>query len=526
MKKLASLFREIDRTTKTNAKVKALVSYFKEADDRSKLWTIALFTHRRPKRTISTAKMREWAAEKSALPLWLFEESYHIVGDLAETIALLLPTPVQSSDKHLYHYIEEMMGLKNAEEETKKEWIYKSWEELNTDERFLFNKLITGGFRIGVSQKLITRALSQALDIEEATIAHRLMGNWSPVEDDFQKLLTEENEGDHLSRPYPFYLAYALDNEVEEIGTPSDWLAEWKWDGIRGQIIKRSGELYVWSRGEELVTDKFPEFRVFKDIKEDNWVIDGEIICFKENQPMPFNILQTRIGRKNVAKKHLIDAPVVIIAYDLLEWNGVDLRNQAITERRKILRSFVESISLKQCILSPELDFETWGELSEIRAQSRAHYAEGLMLKWKEGNYKVGRKKGEWWKWKVDPMTIDAVMIYAQRGHGRRANLYTDFTFAVWDGDKLVPFAKAYSGLTDQEFEEISRWVRKNTIERFGPVCSVHPVHVFELAFEGIAYSRRHKSGVALRFPRMKRWRKDKPAAEADTLENLKKHIN
>ena len=525
MKKLASLYREIDRTTKTNVKVKALSRYFKEADDRSKLWTIALFSHRRPKRTISTARLREWAAEKSRIPLWLFEECYHIVGDLAETIALLLPHPTQSSDKLLHQYIEGMMALKGSEEDIKKAWIYRCWDELNTDERFLFNKLITGGFRIGVSQKLITRALSQALYIEEATIAHRLMGNWSPMEHDFQNLLTEENEGDHLSRPYPFYLAYALEGEVEKIGVPSDWIAEWKWDGIRGQIIKRSGELYVWSRGEELVTDKFPEFACFKNISDDNWVVDGEIICYKENQPMPFNVLQTRIGRKTVAKKHLVDAPVVVIAYDLLEWQGKDLREQPISKRRKLLKAFVESNALQQCLLSPEVDFSGWGDLTEIRKQSRAHYAEGLMLKKREGNYKVGRKKGEWWKWKVDPMTIDAVMIYAQRGHGRRANLYTDFTFAVWEGDRLVPFAKAYSGLTDKEFVEISRWVRKNTIERFGPVCSVNPVHVFELAFEGIAHSKRHKSGVALRFPRIKRWRKDKPASEADTLENLKNHI-
>lgn len=525
MKNFVQLFKQVDQTTKTNAKIEALVEYFLRSEDEDKMWAMALFSHKRPRRTINTTLIREWAAEASGLPLWLFEESYHIVGDLAEAIALVLPDHEHSSDNSLSDWIRAIIDQRDKEEEDKKTFVLDAWKSLNRDERFLFNKLITGGFRIGVSQKLMIRALAKAIDMDEKIVAHRLMGDWSPLDTTFEQLLFEENPLDTISRPYPFYLAYALEEEPGKLGPIHQWYAERKWDGIRGQIIVRNKELFVWSRGEDLVTDKFPEFQKLLTMPEDDFVLDGEIICYKEGQILPFNQLQTRIGRKNVAKKHLTESPVVMIAYDILEYKGEDLRGLPLHERRELLVEVVKELKPSGVMLLSQLvPFRKWADLIEEREISREYHAEGLMLKRKDSTYQVGRKRGDWWKWKVDPMTVDAVMIYAQRGHGRRANLYTDFTFAVYDEEgKLVPFTKAYSGLTDAEFREISTWVRKNTLERFGPVCSVPPTHVFELAFEGIAPSSRHKSGIALRFPRIKRWRKDKPVEEIDTLENLRK---
>ncbi len=523
MKRFAALFQALDQTTKINAKVAALEQYFREAPESDRLWTIALLSHRRPRRTVSTTLLREWAAEQAQLPLWLFEESYHIVGDLAESIALVLPKPKKSSERSLTGWIEMIKGLKDETDEVKKEAIFDAWSSLTHPERFVFNKLITGGWRIGVSQKLMTRALSRATGIAENILAHRLMGDWTPDTINFQALIFEENISDNLSKPYPFYLAYALDISPDELGDPMEWQAERKWDGIRGQLILREGELFVWSRGEELVTDRFPEYQVLKNLLPEGTVIDGEILTFKDGQVLPFQNLQTRIGRKNVSKNILKKAPVVLRAYDLLEYSGEDIRQQPLIERRRRLEDIYAKIDAEEVLqLSEIVEFDSWHQLDELRRRAREYYSEGIMLKRKDSVYKSGRKKGDWWKWKIDPLTIDAVMIYAQQGHGRRANLFTDYTFAVWDGDTLVPFAKAYSGLTDAEFNEVTRYVRQNTIDRFGPVRAVTPNLVFEVAFEGIQASGRHKSGVALRFPRIHRWRKDKHPKEANTLEDLK----
>ena len=532
MKHFTDLFLALDQTTKTTVKIQSLVDFFTVASDTDKVWAIALFSHRRPRRTVTTSLLRVWAAEKAGIPLWLFEETYHVVGDLAETIAKVLPTKsAASTNKDLSEWIQYIMHLKDKDEEEKKHQITSAWETLTADERFLFNKLITGGFRVGVSQKLVTKALakylaadSNAASREENQIAHRLMGNWDPVTMSFEELILNENPNDDLSRPYPFYLAYALEGLPEELGEPEDWAAEWKWDGIRGQLIRREGKLFLWSRGEELVTDKYPELGALADAVCPDFVIDGEILAYQEGTPLAFQALQKRIGRKTVSKKLMAEVPVIIMAYDLLEINGVDIREQHYEMRRDQLRIIISELPLHHDILklSELQEFSSWSQLSALRETARDRQTEGFMLKRKTGDYKVGRKKGDWWKWKVDPMTVDAVMIYAMRGHGRRANLYTDFTFAVWDGDKLVSFTKAYSGLTDAEFKELTNFVNKNTVERFGPVRSVSPELVFEIAFEGISESKRHKSGVALRFPRIKRWRRDKPAKEADTLDNLK----
>ncbi|NJC28166.1 ATP-dependent DNA ligase [Neolewinella antarctica] len=523
MRHFAEMFRNLDRTTKTNDKVAALAEYFTVVEDeRDKLWTIALLSHRRPKRTVNSKLLRAWAAEYADIETWILEESYHVVGDLAETIALVLPPPDRLSDRKLTEWIEVVESLAKLDEEGKRAAVLDVWKVLDYTERYLFNKLITGNFRVGVSQKLMTRALSKATGIEETNLAHRLMGNWTPNDTTYADLIHSESATDDISRPYPFYLAYQLEQEPGELGAPDEWQAEHKWDGIRGQVIVRDDELFVWSRGEELVTDKYPEYEPLARLLPNGTVIDGEILPFRDGLPLGFNVLQTRIGRKKVSKKLLQDAPIILMAYDLLEIEGEDIRPRPMSERRELLEKLLRENDTEGIVeISPVVKWSNWEDLATERGTAREKHSEGLMIKRKNSPYRQGRKKGDWWKWKIEPLTIDAVMMYAQRGHGRRANLFTDFTFGVWDGDKLVPFTKAYSGLTDKEFNRITAWVRKNTVESFGPVRSVKPHHVFEIGFEGIRKSTRHKSGVALRFPRMLRWREDKPMEEANTKVDL-----
>lgn len=521
MRDFAELFTHVDQTTRTNRKVAAMTAFFRTAQDADKLWCIALFSGRRPRRVITATVLREWAAERAGIPLWLFEEAYPVVGDLAETISLVLPPPQREEDRPLHHWIAHLKTLSTQDEAARKEGILAAWDVLPGIERFLFTKLLTGGFRVGVSQKLMTRALAEATGIDEAELTHRLMGDWTPDTVTWEGLIEAPDPTAALSRPYPFYLAYQLETP-EQIIPVTDWFAERKWDGIRGQLIVRAGEHHLWSRGEELMTDRFPEFSALPDFLPDGTVIDGEVLAFADDAPLPFAALQKRIGRKTVPKKLLSEAPAILMAYDLLEHGGTDIRARPFDDRRaalsRVIDALPEGLPLR---LSPEVAADDLDALAAERARSRDLGAEGLMLKRRSAPYLAGRKKGDWWKWKVDPLTIDAVLIYAQAGHGRRANLFTDFTFAVRDGDDLVPFTKAYSGLTDAEFRQITAWVRKNTLQRFGPVRQVRPEHVFEIAFEGIQPSPRHKSGVALRFPRMARWRQDKPLSEANTLEDL-----
>lgn len=538
MKRFSQLIKTLDSTNKTNVKVNALADYFSNAPDNDKVWTIAILSHRRPPRPVNTSLLREWASELANIPLWLFEESYHIVGDLAETIALVVPSDEKSTEKSLTNFLQEMIWLKKQSEEDKKSYLFDNWKQLDYYGRFVFTKLITGGFRIGVSQKLMTKALSKATEIDEDVLAYKLMGNWDPNVISYQDLVLQENESDFLSKPYPFYLAYALEDNIEDLGDVKDWSFEHKWDGIRAQVILRNDELFVWSRGEELVTDKYPEFQKFVGPIPNGTVFDGELLPYPNGEIGTFNDLQTRIGRKTVSKNLLKKTPVVLKAYDLLEWQGQDIRSKPFLERRQLLEKLFQHVVISSAVekqdfdaipllLSERMQFNSWSAVAAERELSREKRSEGLMLKKLNSPYQVGRKIGNWWKWKVDPLTIDAVLTYAMRGHGRRSNLFTDYTFALWqenaDGKReLVTFAKAYSGLTDAEFKEVDSWIKKNTLERFGPVRSVTPHHVFEIAFEGIALSKRHKSGVATRFPRILRWRKDKKIEEANSIDDLK----
>ena len=525
MKEFAHLITSLDQSNKTNDKVSALKKYFQTANDADKIWALALFTHRKPKRLVKTSLLKEWTIEWADIPEWLFQESYQVVGDLAETIALLL-TANETSKKRveysLSYYIENLIQIREKDLEQKKSELQLIYHDLDQQERFVFTKIITGGWRVGVSQNLITKALSEAYKIDKSIVAHRLMGDWSPQSFSFQELILEESQNDLASRPYPFYLAHPIKTEeIQNKLNPDEWQAEWKWDGIRGQIVKRDDEVFIWSRGEELVTEKFPELEEMARNLPNGTVLDGEITAYKDGEPLSFAILQTRIGRKNITKSVLKAAPVVFISYDIIENGGKDVRAESLQERFQSLKQIIKDTKSPLLLLSESIHFSNWNDLFEIRKKARSLKTEGLMLKKRDSKYEVGRKRGNWWKWKTAPLTIDGVMIYAQKGHGRRAGLYSDYTLAVWNDDELIPFAKAYSGLTDAEMKKVDSFVKKNTKEKFGPVRTVKAELVFEIAFEGIQASNRHKSGIALRFPRIKRWRQDKPIAEANKLVDL-----
>lgn len=524
MKSFAELYLALDSTTSTNDKVRAMADYFDHAPAEDAAWAIFFLAGGKPKRLLSSSKLREWARQAAELPEWLFDESYSTVGDLAETIALLLPEPEHSSDLPLHVWVEQrLLPLRGLDEDDQREAVCTYWNELDRHQRFVWNKLITSGFRVGVSKKLVVRSLSDHSGIPAEVLTHRLMGHWKPSPDFYGRLLEPDTEDADISRPYPFCLAHPVDDPKQALEDIADWAAEWKWDGIRAQLIRRSGQIFLWSRGQELVTDRYPEVAEAAQALPDGTVLDGELLAWKNGQVLPFGQLQRRIGKKSVGKRLLKDVPVVLRAFDMLERDGKDVRDEPFEMRRSSLQELVAPLPPDFPIAVSQLvEADSWERLEELRADSRERLVEGLMLKRRSSPYAVGRKTGIWWKWKIDPYSVDAVLLYAQPGHGRRATLYTDYTFAVWDGDDLVPFAKAYSGLTDAEIREVDRFVRRNTRERFGPVRSVEPELVFEIAFEGIRRSTRHKSGVAVRFPRMARWRRDKRAGDADTIDAVK----
>lgn len=527
MKQFAALYRELDETTKTNHKVDAMRRYFADCDPADGAWAVYFLSGRRLKRLVPTAILRELCAEVSGLPDWLFEESYGAVGDLAETIALLLPAAEDTANVPLHKWVESrIQPLAKWDDQRRREELVDSWNRLEAHERFVFNKLVTGGFRVGVSQGLVVRALAEASGLDKAVIAHRMMGNWEPTPAFFAKLLTEDDGEADLSRPYPFALAHPLQQEPESIGSIDEWAMEWKWDGIRAQAIRRGEHSFVWSRGEELIHERFPEVAAAVEQLPPGTVLDGEILGWSGDRVLPFADLQRRIGRKKVGKKLLSEVPCVLMAFDILEHEGVDIRQIEFAERREILEELIRDLSPDLALrLDEPIAADSWEECLSIRDRSREQHVEGLMLKRRDSTYGVGRLTNQWWKWKVEPYVCDAVLLYAQRGHGRRVSLYTDYTFAAWENGELVPFAKAYSGLTDAEIREVDRFVRKNTTDRFGPVRAVKPELVFELAFENIQISSRHKSGIAVRFPRMVKWRHDKKPGDADQLEAIRSLI-
>jgi DNA ligase-1 len=523
VKAFARLYTALDETTATNEKIAALIAYFRIAPPTDAAWAVHFLSGRRPKRLVSTRNLRRWAAEESGLPDWLFDESYHEVGDLAETITLLLPDAGESSELSLTQWIEDrLLPLRGEDDDVQREVMVAAWRELDRRERLVWNKLITGSFRVGASQRLVIRALAEVSGIEEGVIAHRLMGAWDPTPEFFQRLIAPDTRDADMSRPYPFFLAHPLEDGPALLGDPAEWVLEWKWDGIRAQLLRRGGRTFLWSRGDELLTGRFPEVEEVGALLPEGTVIDGELLPWADGAPLPFAQLQRRIGRKNLGRKILDEVPVVLVAYDLLEEAGVDVRSLSLQDRRQRLAALLESVPGGRLILSPTVIAVDWDAAAEARHAAREVGAEGLMLKRLSSEYGVGRRRGDWWKWKVDPLAVDAVLIYAQPGSGKRAGLFTDYTFGIWEGSHLVPFAKAYSGLTDEEIRKVDSFVRRNTLEKFGPVRTVKPELVFELHFEGIQRSSRHKSGIAVRFPRMARWRTDKKAEDADTIERVR----
>lgn len=633
MKRFAQLFRELDQTTRTSEKVAALKSYFTEAPPKDAVWVLHFLMGKRGKRPIKTTHMRSWVAEATGYPEWMVEECYDTVGDLAETLSLLMNAadggPPSGSDESIpfAQLIEtRIIPLSDASESDQRELFVSTLRSLEQTECFLFLKLLTGGFRMGVSKTLVIRALAGSAGLSSAVMQHRLMGKWEPTAEDFRRLLNVGQSGRDPAQPYPFYLASPIEQNTAPITDPSAWQAEWKWDGIRAQLIRRASQTILWSRGEEIITPGYPEIELTSRALQDGTVLDGELLAWRNGRPLSFNELQKRLGRKTVSRKVQMATPVVFMAYDILEHNGEDQRKHPLSSRRGLLETVISEageqfselaqelfppeemqgelfaldsngalvevsenepsgktggapltlnpsprgeggtgeadelegrhfrrpvgargdrsvavlipgtkadspishtparVSPKETfalMLSPSIRAETMDELAARQKCAREMHAEGLMLKRLSSVYGVGRERGVWWKWKVDPYTIDAVMIAAQPGHGRRAGLFTDYTFGIWKDGELLSFAKAYSGLTDAEIQEIDKWVRAHTIGRHGPVRTVKPELVFELAFEGIQESKRHKSGLALRFPRIARWRKDKPAVEADRMEAL-----
>jgi DNA ligase-1 len=527
MKRFTELYMELDASNRKNAKLAALRRYFAEVPSADGAWAVFFLTGNRLKRPIRLKDFREWAGAVCGFPPWMVEACYDHVGDLAETLALLLAEGKRSDgvgDRPLHRVVEEDIApLRGMEPEAQRTRIEAIWESLDANSCFIFNKLITGGLRVGVSHSFVAAVLAELAGVEPAVMAHRMMGTWQPTPAAYQALFSGEVRGDQSAKPYPFCLAYPLDDDAKsKLGDVSDWQIEWKWDGIRAQLIKRGGGVVLWSRGEEMVTEQFPEVAEAAARWPGSVVLDGELLAWAGERPASFSELQRRLGRKKIGAKLRKDVPVIFMAYDLLEREGKDLRDQGTAARRAMLAAWSARIPADNFRLSQTVAAGTWEAVAALRESSRSRLVEGLMLKRRDAAYQAGRKKGEWWKWKVAPYTVDAVMVYAQQGHGRRAGLYTDYTFSVWQGDQLVPFAKAYSGLSDAEIRKVDHWIRRHTVDSHGPVRVVEPELVFEIAFEGINESRRHKSGIAVRFPRILRWRVDKPAKEADTLESVR----
>ena len=531
------LFIALDQTNKTAAKSKLLSEYFKQASPADAAWAIYFLMGERMKRLVKTADLKQWACEISHYPEWLFAECYDHVGDLAETLALCIfsedkfrKAPLKMSLSELIENY--LLPMKKMEPEAQSQRIIDLWSSMDFSMALVLNKLITGGFRVGVSKSLVIKSLAENASVDPAVMAHKLMGQWEPTEANFKDLFAEKATEDEVLRPYPFCLAYPIEIKEGEslstiLGDSNEWQIEPKWDGIRAQIIVRKGARVIWSRGEQLLNEQVPEIEAaLKTISDErSFVLDGEILAwdFEINQVRSFADLQKRLGRKKVSQKILKEIPVVFMAYDLLEMNGVDLRSKPTAERRDALEKWIPSIETSIIKLSPVFDASKgWEAMAEIRDHSREKSIEGLMLKQKTAIYSVGRKKGLWWKWKVEPYTVDAVMVYAQQGHGRRAGVFSDYTFSIWNDGELVPFCKAYSGLSDKEMKRVDKWIRANTTAKHGPVRVVQAELVFEIAFEGIQESKRHKSGIAVRFPRIKRWREDKLASDADSLETVK----
>jgi len=546
MMRFAQLYQALDSTTSSRSKTDLMAAYFDSADPADAAWVVYFLAGGKLKRLIATQQLRLYAQQQTQMPEWLFDASYQSVGDLAETITLVLPpTPCTRHDS-LHQWVQEvLLPLKNLSPQERLVQLHQALEGWDSETRFVCLKLVTGGFRVGVSRLLVVRALAQTAGLPVTVVAQRLVGYLtgnltSQEQPDAARYLALIDSDEHAvmspGQPYPFFLAQSLQGDIDklqtELGDVSQWQLEYKYDGIRAQLVKRADQVWLWSRGEELIGEQFPELAQAGDVLPNGTVLDGEILVWHQDSDTPasFAELQKRLGRKQLSTRLLAQHPAVFMAYDLLEVHGKDTREQPLIKRREWLEQQMGLLNTPRLRLSPPQIVLDWQQAVELQQSAREQRTEGLMIKSLDSRYGIGRTRaaGLWFKFKLEPRSIDAVLIYAQKGHGRRANLYTDYTFGVWHQPQsdapavLVPVAKAYSGLTDEEFRQVDAIIKKSTMESFGPVRRVDPKLVFEIGFEGIMPSSRHKSGVALRFPRMLRWRVDKPVQEADTLEQLK----
>jgi DNA ligase-1 len=527
MKNFAALFHDLDSMTKTNDRLDRLVTYFENTCHEDSIWVCWFLAGNRIKGAIKTGELRSFLSEKVNLPLWLIEECHDRVGDLAETVSLLAGSDSGNKSLGLNKIIREfLLPLRAMDTEERKTTLYRAWDQLSMDEMLPFHKLLTGGFRMGVSKGNLCKALARVGKVEPAVIAQRLSGNWTCDDLTMEGILDPPDEGkDGMYRPFPFCLASPLQEKATSLGEVEDWQVEWKWDGIRAQLLTTGGGGgMLWSRGEESIDESFPEVLECIPYLPPGLCMDGEILAWGREGLRSFSRLQKRLGRKNPGPSIQRKEPVRFQAYDLLRVDGKDLRSLPMGERRKKLEDLLNKMPGHLPLgISPLVQEKSWDDLEIRRKESRDRGVEGFMLKRKDSKYESGRVKGAWFKWKVDPFLADMVVVSAQLGHGKRANLYSDYSLAVWDeSGRLVTVAKAYSGLSNEEIEEVDKFVRKNITGKFGPVRGVNPSLVFEIAFEGAQSSGRHKSGVALRFPRIHRWRKDKKIEEADTLEMIR----
>jgi len=522
MKEFAQLFYSLDQADSNPDKINILSEYFKNVPHEDILWALALFSGQRPKRTLTNKRMQEWVAEYSGIPAWLLGECEDIVGDKNETMSLILPEAKTEKDESLAYWIRYLTELKDKADEEKKEAVFTAWNCMGQKEKFIFGKLASATFRTNITQNVMVRALSKFTGIDIATLTQRLNGKWDAEKTSFEELILNANNLEDISKPYPFFLAHSIGKDLNELGLPNEWLAEWKWDGIRVQIITRHGQLFIWNKNDELVTDKFPELEALKSKLSDGCVIDVETLPFVNGKVLPFSILQTRLARKKLSAKIFKEAQVSFFAFDLLEYNGIDIREKPLDERRELLKKLIEEVNAKPILqISPEISFNSWEELAAKKLQAREYAADGIILKRRSSAYLNG-KPNDWQTWKTDPLSIDGILIYAAQGTGRHANLFTEYTFGVWQGNELVTFAKTNTGLSNREIIELDNWIKKNMMEKFGPVRTVKPALVFEIGFEAIQPSSRHKSGAVLRAPHILRWRTDKKAEDAGTLAELK----
>ena len=521
MRAFAALLESILLTPSRNQKLALMVQYFKETPDPDRGYALSILTNELSFNQVKPAFLKKIVLDK--VDPVLFDMSYDYVGDLAETIALLWPEENNDELPPLFHIVHEMDTLKPSEIQNKVMGYLSSG---TATERWALIKMVTGNLRVGVSARLAKTALAEMGQKDIDDIEHLWHGLSTPYLDMFAWLdgKAEAPKIESFQTFHPMMLSNPIDEEKDFIKMePSDFQAEWKWDGIRIQLAIDGESKKLYSRTGDDISNSFPDLT---DSLKGQGVLDGELLVGNDFSAASFNALQQRLNRKTVSAKMMTDYPAFIRVYDILFDGEEDVRALPLSERRGRLESWVEKNANSKLDISPIIDFASWEQLGQTRIQGAEDLDhEGIMIKRKDSVYVAGRPKGAWYKWKRNPCRVDAVLMYAQRGHGKRSSFYSDYTFGVWDKDMIVPVGKAYFGFTDLELVQLDKWVRNHTTERYGPVRQVEHEMVFEVAFDSIHESARHKSGVAMRFPRINRIRWDKPAKEADTIENLRKLI-